>query len=111
MPLWNLLLPFVSDFHGERQLLMRDTTTATNIRATSVGFMDSTAMVPTAANLMEKVQVKMTRDAFRTCVPAAVSLAHGIMVDHFRTIFLNMNCFLLPGGEARGDGLQRCCCL
>ncbi|AYU79876.1 hypothetical protein LdCL_260033200 [Leishmania donovani] len=112
----------MSDFQDEGPLLMRgercsppafaelakerlcDTTNANCIRATSAGFMDSAAVVPTSANLMERVRVKMAQVAPQTCVPPGVSLANDITVRHFRSILFTRNCSILAGGGAKGDG-------
>ncbi|TPP41295.1 putative integral membrane protein [Leishmania donovani] len=49
-----------------------DTTNANCIRATSAGFMDSAAVVPTSANLMERVRVKMAQAALKVMDTHAV---------------------------------------
>lgn len=86
-----------------------DTTNANGIRTTAVGFMDSAAVVPTSANLMERGRVKMAQDALQTCVPAGASIANDIIVHHFRHILFNTNCSILPGGDAKDDGHPRRC--
>ncbi|TPP52141.1 putative integral membrane protein [Leishmania donovani] len=49
-----------------------DTTNANCIRAISAGFMDSAAVVPTSANLMERVRVKMAQAALKVMDTHAV---------------------------------------